>query len=111
MTAIDNVAGNVNSLGNQMASRKKAEQTESSKERTGRVEDGRDVSAGEVQTDRVQITNNRTGDVEADQNVPENEDEALALLADIQRQIQQEEQQELEQVHNMSGERMVEILA
>ena len=112
MTPIDNATGNVNPLGNQAATQKKAtHSTDSSKEKTERVEAGREASSGEVQTDTVEITSNRTGDVEAAQNVPENEAEAAALLADIQRQIQQEEQQQLERVHNMSGERMVEILA
>lgn len=112
MTPIDNVTGNVNPLGNQAATQEKAtHSTEPSKEKTKRVETGREARDGEVQTDTVEITSNRTGDVEAAQNVLENEAEAAALLADIQRQIQQEEQQQLEQVHNMSGERMVEILA
>ena len=112
MTPIYNVTGNVNPLGNQAAPQKKATpSTEPSKERTERVEAGREASAGEVQTDTVEITSKRTGDVDAAQNVPEDEAEAAALLADIQRQIQQEEQQQLEQVHNMSGERMVGILA
>jgi len=105
MTPIDNVTGNVNPLGNQAAAQKKTTHL------TERVETGRETSAGEVQTDTVEIASNRTGDVGAAQNAPENEAEAAALLADIQRQILQEEQQQLEQVHNMSGERMVEILA
>lgn len=112
MTTIDNVTGNVNPLGNQAAAQKKATHSaESSKGRTERVAAGREASAGEVQTDTVEIASSRTGDVEAARNVPENEAEAAELLADIQRQIQQEEQQQLEQVHNMSGENMVEILA
>ncbi len=112
MTPIDNVTGNVNPLGNQAATQKKAtHSTESSNGRTDRVETGQEASAGEAQTDTVEITSNRTGEVEAAQHVPENEAEAAALLADIQRQIQQEEQQQLEQVHSMSGERMVGILA
>jgi len=112
MTTIDNVTGNVTALGNQAAAREKASHsTESSKERTERVETDRYAAAGAVQTDTVEITSNRTGNVEAAQDVPENEAEAAALLADIQRQIQQEDQQQLEQVHNMSGERMAEILA
>ena len=111
MTLVDSVTGNLNPLRNQIATQKKAaHSTESSKERTERVEDRRDASAGEAQADRVEIANNRTGDVEAAQNVPENEAEASALLAEIQRQIQEEEQQQLEQVHDMSGERMIEIL-
>ena len=112
MTIIDNITGNVNPLGNQAATQKKAtHSTESSKGRTERVETGREASASEAQTDTVEIASSRTGNVEAARNVPENEAEAAALLADIQRQIQQEEQQQLEQVHNMSGESMVEILA
>ena len=112
MTPIDNATGNVNPLGNQAATQKKAtNSTESSKGKTERVETNREASAGEAKTDTVEITSNRTGDVEAARNVLENEAEAAALLEDIQRQIQQEEQQQLEQVHNMSGESMVEILA
>jgi len=112
MTSIDNVTGNVNPLGNQAATQKKdTHSTESSKGRTERVETRREASAGEAQTDTVEIASNRAGDVEAARNVPENEAEAAELLADIKRQIQQEEQQQLEQVHNMSGESMVEILS
>ena len=112
MIPIDNVTGNVNHPGNQIATQKKAAHSkESFEEKTEGVEGGREASAGEGQTDTVEITSNRTGDVEAAQNVPENEAEASALLEDIQRQIQEEEQQQLEQVHDISGERMVEILA
>ena len=40
-----------------------------------------------------------------------NRNHDVNLLAEIQRQIQEEEQQQLEQVHDMSGERVIEILA
>ena len=83
----------------------------SSKEKAERVEAERGASAGEVQADTVEIKSNRTGNAEAAGNVPENEAEAAALLAQIQNQIQQQEQQQLEQVHNMSGEHLVELLA
>ncbi len=60
MTPINNVTGNVNPLGNQAATQKKAtHSTESSKEKTERVETVREASAGEVQTDTVEITSNR----------------------------------------------------
>jgi hypothetical protein len=112
MNTIDNAAGSVNPLRNQPTVQKNAAGSiESSKERSNQVEGGNETSAGEVKTDTVEITSQRISEVEAARDVLENEAAAAALLAQIQNQIQREEHQQLEQMHDMSIERAVEILA
>lgn len=111
MSTIENVAGSVNPLRNQASAQKSATgSAEPSKERTKRVETGSEVSADEARADTVEIASQRNLEVQAAQDILEDEVAAAALLEDIQNQIRQEEQQQLEQLHDMNGERVAEIL-
>ena len=112
MGTIDNVVAGLNPQGNQHAIQKKnTKSTESSDEEAKRTVTSGAEAASEAKADTVEINSNRIDHVKSIRAVPENEAEAAALLADIQRQLQQEESQQLEQIHNIRPENMVEILS
>jgi len=112
MSTIDNVVAGLNPQGNQHAIEKNnTKSTESSAEEAKRAVASDPGAASEVKVDTVEINSNRIDHVESIQAVPKNEAEAAALLADIQRLLQQEERQQLEQIHSIRPESMVELLS
>ena len=112
MNVIDNITAGVYPAGSQAAAQKDdPKSTESSKDAPKRSDTATETASGEAKADSVEISKNRADNVQFIQAVPENETEAAALLTDIQRQIQQEEQEQLEQAHNIRPESIVGVLS